>query len=172
MRRRQYFLSIIFVCLTIIIILPWWKGDATKMAPTNDKKVTVTQLVFQLPEYEEKDFEAITQRPLFNPKRRPYKKTPTLPAREINRSTLLKLKIKGIVASRRKKMILVEKDNKTLELYLGAKLGGWVLKDVAADSVIFSDGKIEIDLLKINRNAKKQATSRDTRWLPKARQSK
>ena len=172
MRRRQYFLSIIFVCLTIIIILPWWKGDASKVTPTNDKKATVTQLVFQLPEYEENGFEAIIQRPLFNPKRRPSEKTPTLPAREINRSALLKLKIKGIVASGRKKMILVEKNNKTLELYLGAKLGGWVLKDVAADSVIFSDGKIEIDLLKINRNAKKQATSRDTRWLPKARQSK
>ena len=172
MRRRQYFLSIIFVCLIIIIILPWWQSDATKVAPTNDKKVTVTRLVFQLPEYEEKDFEAITQRPLFNPKRRPYEKTPTLPAREINRSTLLKLKIKGIVASGRKKMILVEKNNKTLELYLGAGLDGWVLKNVESDSVIFSDGKIEIDLLKINRNGKKQATSRNTRWLPKARQSK
>ena len=122
MRRRQYFLSIIFVCLTIIIILPWWKGDASKVTPTNDKKATVTQLVFQLPEYEENGFEAIIQRPLFNPKRRPSEKTPTLPAREINRSALLKLKIKGIVASGRKKMILVEKNNKTLELYLGAKL--------------------------------------------------
>jgi hypothetical protein len=69
-------------------------------------------------------------------------------------------------------MILVEKNNKTLELYLGAKLDGWVLKDVEGDSVIFSDGKIEIDLLKMNRNAEKQATSRNTRWLPKARQSK
>ena len=172
MRRRQYFLSIIFVCLTIIIILPWWKGDASKVTPTNDKKATVTQLVFQLPEYEEKDFEAITQRPLFNPKRRPYEKTPTLPAREINRSALLKLKIKGIVASGRKKMILVEKNNKTLELYLGAKLDGWVLKDVESDSVIFSDGKIEIDLLKINRNGKKHTTSRNTRSLPQARQRK
>ena len=172
MRRRQYFLSIIFVCLTIIIILPWWKGDASKVTPTNDKKATVTQLVFQLPEYEENGFEAIIQRPLFNPKRRPSEKTPTLPAREINRSALLKLKIKGIVASGRKKMILVEKNNKTLELYLGAELDGWVLKDVESDSVIFSDGKIEIDLLKINQNGKKQATSRNTRWLPKARRSK
>ena len=172
MRRRQYFLSIIFVCLTIIIILPWWKGDSPRVTPTKDKKAAITQLVFQLPEHEEKRFDAIIQRPLFNPKRRPSEKTTSLPAREINRSTLLKLKIKGIVASGRKKMILVEKDNKTLELYLGAKLGGWVLKDVAADSVIFSDGKIEIDLLKINRNAKKQATSRDTRWLPKAWPSK
>ena len=172
MRRRQYFLSIIFVCLAIVIILPWWEGESSGFPPTKDKKHTVTKLTFKLPEYEQKGFEAIIQRPLFNSKRRPSEKTPTLLAREINRSTLLKLKIKGIVASGRKKMILVEKNNKTLELYLGAKLGGWVLKDVAADSVIFSDGKIEIDLLKINRNAKKQATSRDTRWLPKARQSK
>ena len=69
-------------------------------------------------------------------------------------------------------MILVEKNNKTLELSLGAKLDGWVLKDVAANSVIFSDGKIEIDLFKITRNAKKQETSRDTRWLPKTRPGK
>ena len=172
MRRRQYFLSIIFVCLAIVIILPWWKGDPSRFALTKNKKGTLTQLVFQLPDYEEKGFEAIIQRPLFNPKRRPPEKTPTLPAREINRSTLLKLKIKGIVASGRKKMILVEKNNKTLELYLGAKLDGWVLKDVESDSVIFSDGKIEIDLLKINQNGKKQATSRNTRWLPKARRSK
>ena len=172
MRRRQYFLSIIFVCLTIIIILPWWKGDASKVTPTNDKKATVTQLVFQLPEYEENGFEAIIQRPLFNPKRRPSEKTPTLPAREINRSALLKLKIKGIVASGRKKMILVEKNNKTLELYLGAKLDGWVLKIVEGNSVIFSDGKTEIDLLETNRNAKKKAISRDTTWLPKTRQNK
>ena len=172
MRRREYFLSIIFVCLAIVIILPWWEGESSGFPPTKDKKNTVTKLIFKLPEYEEKGFEAIIQRPLFNPKRRPSEKTPTLLAGEINRSALLKLKIKGIVASGRKKMILVEKNNKTLELYLGAKLGGWVLKDVAADSVIFSDGKIEIDLLKINRNAQKQATSRDTRWLPKARQSK
>ena len=172
MRRRQYFFSIIFVCLAIVIILPWWEGESSGFPPTKDKKNTVTKLVFKLPEYEEKGFEAIIQRPLFNPKRRPSEKTPTLLAGEINRSALLKLKIKGIVASGRKKMILVEKNNKTLELYLGAKLGGWVLKDVAADSVIFSDGKIEIDLLKINRNGKKHATSRNTRWLPKARQSK
>ena len=172
MRRRQYFLSIIFVCLTIIIILPWWKGESPRVTPTKDKKATIAQLVFQLPKYEEKRFDAIIQRPLFNPKRRPSEKTPSLPAREINRSALLKIKIKGIVASGRKKMILVEKNNKTLELYLGAKLDGWVLKDVAADSVIFSDGKIEIDLFKIKRNAKKQETSRDTRWLPGARPSK
>ncbi len=172
MRRRQYFLSIIFVCLAIVIILPWWKGDPSRFTPTKNKKGTLTQLVFQLPEYEEKGFKAIIQRPLFNPKRRPSEKTPILPAREMNRSTLLKLKIKGIVASGRKKMILVEKNNKTLELYLGAKLDGWILKDVESDSVIFSDGKIEIDLLKMNRNAEKQATSRNTRWLPKARQSK
>lgn len=172
MRRRQYFLSIIFVCLAIVIILPWWEGESSGFPPTKDKKNTVTKLAFKLPDYEEKGFEAIIQRPLFNPKRRPSEKTPPLLAREINRSTLLKLKIKGIVASGRKKMILVEKNNKTLELYLGAKLDGWVLKNVESDSVIFSDGKIEIDLLKINRNGKKQATSRNTRWLPKARQSK
>ena len=172
MRRRQYFLSIIFVCLAIVIILPWWKGEFSGLPSTKYKKNTVTKLVFKLPEYEEKGFEAIIQRPLFNPKRRPSEKTPILLAREINRSALLKLKIKGIVASGRKKMILVEKNNKTLELYLGAKLDGWVLKDVESDSVIFSDGKIEIDLLKINRNGKKHATSRNTRWLPKARQSK
>ena len=172
MRRRQYFLSIIFVCLTIIIILPWWKGDASKVTPTNDKKATVTQLVFQLPEYEENGFEAIIQRPLFNPKRRPSEKTPTLPAREINRSALLKLKIKGIVASGRKKMILVEKNNKTLELYLGAKLDGWVLKIIEGNSVIFSNGKTEIDLLETNQNARKQAISRATTWLPKIRQKK
>ena len=172
MRRRQYFLSIIFVCLAIVIILPWWEGESSGFPPTKDKKNTVTKLAFKLPDYEEKGFEAIIQRPLFNPKRRPSEKTPPLLAREINRSTLLKLKIKGIVASGRKKMILVEKNNKTLELYLGAELDGWVLKNVESDSVIFSDGKIEIDLLKINRNGKKQATSRNTRWLPKARQSK
>ena len=172
MRRRQYLLSIIFVCLAIVIILPWWEGEPSGFPPTKDKKNTVTKLAFKLPEYEEKGFEAIIQRPLFNPKRRPSEKTPTLLAREINRSALLKLKIKGIVASGRKKMILVEKNNKTLELYLGAELDGWVLKNVESDSVIFSDGKIEIDLLKINRNGKKQATSRNTRWLPKARQSK
>ena len=172
MRRRQYFLSIIFCCLSIMIILPWWKGDPSKVTPTKEKKAIITQLVFQLPEYEEKRFDAIIQRPLFNPKRRPSEKTPSLPTREINRSALLKLKIKGIVASGRKKMILVEKNNKTLELYLGAKLDGWVLKDVAANSVIFSDGKIDIDLFKITRNAEKQETSRDTRWLPKARPSK
>ena len=172
MRRRQYFLSIIFVCLAIVIILPWWEGESSGFPPTKDKKNTVTKLTFKLPEYEQKGFEAIIQRPLFNSKRRPSEKTPTLLAREINRSTLLKLKIKGIVASGRKKMILVEKNNKTLELYLGAGLDGWVLKNVESDSVIFSDGKIEIDLLKINRNGKKQATSRNTRWLPKARQSK
>ena len=172
MRRRQYLLSIIFVCLAIVIILPWWEGESSGFPPTKDKKNTVTKLAFKLPDYEEKGFEAIIQRPLFNPKRRPSEKTPPLLAREINRSTLLKLKIKGIVASGRKKMILVEKNNKTLELYLGAGLDGWVLKNVESDSVIFSDGKIEIDLLKINRNGKKQATSRNTRWLPKARQSK
>ena len=172
MRRREYFLSIIFVCLAIVIVLPWWEGESSGFPPTKDKKNTVTKLAFKLPEYEEKGFEAIIQRPLFNPKRRPSEKTPPLLAREINRSTLLKLKIKGIVASGRKKMILVEKNNKTLELYLGAGLDGWVLKNVESDSVIFSDGKIEIDLLKINRNGKKQATSRNTRWLPKARQSK
>ena len=172
MRRREYFLSIIFVCLAIVIILPWWEGESSGFPPTKDKKNTVTKLAFKLPEYEEKGFEAIIQRPLFNPKRRPSEKTPPLLAREINRSTLLKLKIKGIVASGRKKMILVEKNNKTLELYLGAELDGWVLKNVESDSVIFSDGKIEIDLLKINQNGKKQATSRNTRWLPKARQSK
>ena len=172
MRRRQYFLSIIFVCLAIVIILPWWEGESSGFPPTKDKKNTVTKLAFKLPDYEEKGFEAIIQRPLFNPKRRPSEKTPTLLAREINRSALLKLKIKGIVASGRKKMILVEKNNKTLELYLGAELDGWVLKNVESDSVIFSDGKIEIDLLKINQNGKKQAASRNTRWLPKARQSK
>ena len=172
MRRQQYFFAFISFCLVIIIIMPWWKSAPSKSTAITGKKTLETRLVFQLPEYEEKGFEAIIQRPLFNPKRRPSEKTPTLPAREINRSTLLKLKIKGIVASGRKKMILVEKNNKTLELYLGAKLDGWVLKDVEGDSVIFSDGKIEIDLLKMNRNAEKQATSRNTRWLPKARQSK
>ena len=172
MRRRQYFLSIIFVCLAIVIILPWWEGETSGLPLTQDRKNTVTKLVFKLPEYKEKGFEAIIQRPLFNPKRRPPEKTPILLAREINRSALLKLKIKGIVASGRKKMILVEKNNKTLELYLGAELDGWVLKNVESDSVIFSDGKIEIDLLKINQNGKKQAESRNTRWLPKARQSK
>ena len=172
MRRRQYFLSIIFCCLSIIIILPWWKGDSSRVTPTKDKKATITQLVFQLPEYEEKGFEAIIQRPLFNPKRRASEKTPTLPDREINRSTLLKLKIKGIVANGREKMILVEKDNKILELYLGAKLDGWVLKIIEGNSVIFSDGKTEIDILETNRNAKKQVISRDTTWLPKTRQNK
>ena len=152
--------------------MPWWKSAPSKSTAIAGKKTSATKLVFQLPEYEEKDFEVIVQRPLFTPARRTSDKTPILSTKERNHSTLLKLKIKGIVANGGEKMILLEKDNKILELYLGAKLDGWVLKDVESDSVIFSDGKIEIDLLKINRNAKKQTTSRNTRWLPKARRSK
>ena len=152
--------------------MPWWKSAPSKSTAITGKKTLETRLVFQLPEYEEKGFEAIVERPLFNPTRRTSDKTPILPTKEINYSTLLKLKIKGIVANGRKKMILVEKDNKILELYLGAKLDGWVLKIVEGNSVIFSDGKTEIDLLETNRNAKKKAISRDTKWLTKTRQNK
>ena len=152
--------------------MPWWKSAPYKSTAITEKKPLETRLLFQLPEYEEKGFEAIVERPLFNPARRTSYKTPILATKEINHSTLLKLKIKGIVANGRKKMILVEKDNKILELYLGAKLDGWVLKIIEGNSVIFSDGKTEIDILETNRNAKKQAISRDTTWLPKTRQNK
>ena len=152
--------------------MPWWKSDPSKSTAIAGGKNPVANLAFQLPQYEENDFEAIVQRPLFNPARRTSDKTPILPTKEINHSTLLKLKIKGIVANGRKKMILVEKDNKILELYLGAKLDGWVLKIIEGNSVIFSDGKTEIDILETNRNAKKQAISRDTTWLPRTRQNK
>ena len=152
--------------------MPWWESAPSKSTAITGKKTLETRLVFQLPEYEEKGFEAIVERPLFNPARRTSDKTPILPTKEINYSTLLKLKIKGIVANGREKMILVEKDNKILELYLGAKLDGWVLKIIEGNSVIFSNGKTEIDILETNRNAKKHATSRDTTWLPKTRQKK
>ena len=36
----------------------------------------------------------------------------------------------------------------------------------------YNIGKTEIDILETNRNAKKQAISRDTTWLPKTRQNK
>ena len=152
--------------------MPWWKSAPSKSTAITGKKTLETRLVFQLPEYEEKGFEAIVERSLFNPARRTFDKTPIFPTKEIKHSTLLKVKIRGIVANGKKKMILVEKDNKIQELYLGAKLDGWVLKNIEGNSVIFSDGKTEIDILETNRNAKKQAISRNTTWLPKTRRNK
>ena len=83
--------------------MPWWKSAPSKSTAITGKKTLEPRLVFQLPQYEEKGFEAIVERPLFNPARRTSDKTPILPTKEINHSTLLKLEIKGIVANGRKK---------------------------------------------------------------------
>jgi hypothetical protein len=172
MRRQQYFLSLIFVSLGIVIITPWWTSDTPKMAPLADKKIPMTNLTLQLPEYRKKGFDTIVQRSLFNPERRPITETPILSPGESNRAAISKVRIKGIVDNGREKMVLVEKNHKLIELNLGVKLDGWVLKKIDDSSVIFSDGKTEIDLLKTNQDAKKQTTSRNTRWSSKAGQEK
>jgi hypothetical protein len=132
----------------------------------------MTNLTLQLPEYRKKGFDTIVQRSLFNPERRPITETPILSPGESNRAAISKVRIKGIVDNGREKMVLVEKNHKLIELNLGVKLDGWVLKKIDDSSVIFSDGKTEIDLLKTNQDAKKQTTSRNTRWSSKAGQEK
>ena len=137
-----------------------------------DKKTPMAKLTFQLPEYKKKGFDTIVQRSLFNPERRPIAETPILSPGELNHAAISKVIIKGIIDNGREKMVLLEKNRKLIELNLGAEIDGWVLKKIDDSSVVFSDGKTEIDLLKTNQDAKKQTKSRNTKWSPKGGQDK
>ena len=132
----------------------------------------MAKLIFQLPEYKKKGFDTIVQRSLFNPERRPIAETPILSPGELNHAAISKVIIKGIIDNGREKMVLLEKNRKLIELNLGAELDGCVLKKIDDSSVVFSDGKTEIDLLKTNQDAKKQTKSRNTKWSPKGGQDK
>lgn len=172
MRRQQYFLSLIFVSLGILIIMPWWTSDKPFMGLLVDKKTPMAKLIFQLPEYKMKGFDTIVQRSLFNPERRPIAETPILSPGEPTHAAISKVIIKGIIDNGREKMVLLEKNRKLIELNLGAEIDGWVLKKIDDSSVVFSDGKTEIDLLTTNQDAKKQKKSRNTKWSPKGGQDK
>ena len=68
-------------------------------------------------------------------------------------------------------MVLLERNNKLIELYEGSQLDGWTLKKIGPNSIILSKGKAKINLLR-TRDDKTPTISRNTKWLPKDRSPK
>ena len=171
MRRKNYCFLSMLLLLGIFLAAIWWPDSQNRPKENSQLKIERTKSLFELPDQKTRDYQKIISQPLFTSARRPVTKKQTLSLETTTKTDLLLLKIKGIVANGIKKMVLLERNNKLIELYEGSQLDGWTLKKIGPNSIILSKGKAKINLLR-TRDDKTPTISRNTKWLPKDRSPK
>ena len=113
-----------------------------------------------------KAYDIIIQKPLFEVDRKLQKNAVVTSKQKKLEWDFSQFKIKGIVDNGNRKMLLLQKNTKLIEIYEGDSINGWLLKKIDAESVILSDGKTQINLLDRQQNTKNKL-NRNTRWLSK-----
>lgn len=171
MRRKNYYFLSMLLLLVVFLAVIWWPDDQNSFKENPKLETVATKSLFELPDQETRDYKKIISQPLFTSARLPPTAKRTLLLETTTKTDLLLLKIKGIVANGIKKMVLLERNNKLIELYEGSQLDGWTLKKIGPNSIILSKGKAKINLLR-TRDDKTPTISRNTKWLPKDRSPK
>jgi hypothetical protein len=146
--------------------MPWLNFNSPKNTTNYENNTPTVGAIFELGKPTNKAYDIIIQKPLFEVDRELRKHAVVTSKKKKLEWDFSQFKIKGIVDNGNRKMLLLEKNTELIEIYEGDSINGWLLKKIDADSVILSDGKMQINLLDRQQNEENKP-NRNTRWLSK-----
>ena len=169
MRRIGFLWFVICFGLLVWIGWPWFNyTDLNFSTASGNARLyqPFSYPTFQKQLDEKEIYKETLSRPLFTATRRPVnlliKSTPD----NKKEKDFSKYRLTGIVHTKGRKMILLEKLNgQVLKGHVGETVDGWVIEKIELQNVILAYGEHRINLL-TKLPEKRGITGRNTRWVP------
>ena len=168
MIRPRLLLSLLVAVLLVVIISPWLSNTNTGN-PIGSKLIPSNYTELETLTAPPKVYNAILERPIFNPSRRPMRQLISNVSNQDSMEAILGYKYRGVIKDGSTIVLLLEHHGKIKQLSPGQVIEGWKLLQIKGNAIIFSSGKRRINLLDMLKRSRKKL-KRETLWLPPSRE--